>query len=112
GRSGNTKKFLKKLIPLISMKRNLDDLAGHPRGLVGVAEEDLTEDALVNKCISDVLENLLPSFTIPYSWYFRTIPIENGFFIDTNFDFEYLTDLYHKIVPKEHSSITGPYLVN
>jgi hypothetical protein len=103
---------LNRLTPLIRIKRNLNDLSGHPGGLEGLAVDDLAEDALVNQCVSDVLETLIPGFTIPHSWYFRTIPIGDGFFIDTNYDFARLNSLYHQRVSEEDSSITGPYLVN
>jgi hypothetical protein len=39
------------------------------------------------------------------------MPTRDGFLIDTNYDFSYLNRLYHRSVPIEHSTLTGPFLI-
>jgi hypothetical protein len=111
GYSATSREFYKKLRSHVRFKRNLDDLVGHPRGVAGVAEDDIVDDAFVNRCMIDVIETLLPGFTLPSHWYFRTMHIGDGFLIDTNYDFSYLNRLYHRNIPVEHSTLTGPFLI-
>jgi len=59
----------------------------------------------------DMVQVLLPGFIAPPGWYFRIIPTDQGFDIDSNYDFSLLNDEYHKLTPIEHGSLSRPFLI-
>lgn len=57
------------------------------------------------------IKEMVPLSSISEDARFRLKRQDNGFYVETNLNFEELNDAYHQIVPKEHSAITPAWLV-
>lgn len=95
GKSWDTKKKWRKFIE-ISKIRSINDGVSHPRGVSGMFYDDLDDQDFIEQSINDALCLIDKDFKIPAGWRFKTIKIENGFIVDTNFDFSHLSALGRK----------------
>jgi hypothetical protein len=111
GKSRETKRFVRDLLDLIAVKKSTKSLTPNNEGITKVAEADLADHSFVDASMRDILQTLLPGFAPPPGWYFRAIPTDNGFYIDSNYNFLQLNHQYHKTVPIEHSSLSRPFLI-
>ena len=72
--------------------------------------------ALADNCSTELsvlslIREVVPAFSIPNDTYFKINREINGFYVDTNLDFEGLNKIYHRTVPTTHSSLTEAYLL-
>jgi hypothetical protein len=111
GRSRKTRTFVRHLSDLISAKKSTKYWTPNSGSITKVAEADLTDPGFVDASVRDIVQILLPGFIPPPGWYFRVIQTDNGFYIDSNYDFSQLNDEYHKIMPIEKGSLTRPFLI-
>lgn len=61
--------------------------------------------------VLSLIREVVPTFNIPNETYFKIERENNGFYIDTNLDFDALNSIYHQSVPSTHSSLSEAYLL-
>lgn len=81
------------------------------RGLPSLAGADLDNPDFVRRAIALSLKDKVPNAVIGDSWRFIPHRLENGFFIETDLDFDRLNEEYRKIWPVEHSTLTPAFLL-
>lgn len=62
--------------------------------------------------VLSLIREVVPNFHLPDETYFRIEPETEGFYVDTNLNFNALNTLYHRAVPPSHSSLTEAYLID
>jgi hypothetical protein len=62
--------------------------------------------------VDSIIHSLVPEYRQSDTIRFRLERENGGFIIDTNIDFIALNTAHHRLVPKEHSSITSAYLLS
>ncbi len=66
---------------------------------------------LIEPAISSIVRVVAPHYEQPEAIRFRIERESHGFVVDTNINFTDLNTEYHRVVPKEHSSISPAYLL-
>jgi hypothetical protein len=110
GKGIGTKKFTKKLLTKLSSADWKLPAVGS-QDLPSVMRDEMKDVLAIKLAVKRVVNTFLPSFKIPYGWYFRPVDVGGQFAIDTNFDFTELNQEYHKSIPPSHSSLTPAYLL-
>jgi hypothetical protein len=73
---------------------------------------ELTDLSYSHKCIKELLETLVPGFSLPINWRFTVHTLDDGSsYVVTDLDFDAINIEYHKNISKEHSSIMPEYLL-
>ena len=71
----------------------------------------LADNRSVQLSVLSLIREVVPAFSIPSETYFKIERENNGFYVDTNLDFDALNSIYHRTVPPAHSSLTEAYLL-
>jgi hypothetical protein len=71
----------------------------------------LSDNAATEASVDALIRTIAPNFQHPGPLRFRIEQKQQGFYVDTNIDFASLNELYHKVVPPSHSSLTEAYLL-
>jgi hypothetical protein len=104
GRTGQARfggsQFTKLLRPL--------DHAGFDQASVLQA---LSDNVATTASIEGLIRTITPDFRRPDDLRFKIERENEGFYVDTNIDFGQLNDVYHKVVPPAHSSLTEAYFL-
>lgn len=111
GKSWNTRKVAKKFVRNIPV-RTIEKLLGAPSTIPDLAAKDLEDPIYVRQAIEILLAQLVPEIDLPAGWRFSPIKVEDGFFVDTDLDFDLINSEYHKSVPPTHSTISPEFLLN
>jgi hypothetical protein len=91
--------------------KSTNDLSVAQISPLSSARSDINDELYLQAIISKLLSFWVPEYTKDSNDYFRILQNDNGFIIDTNFDFNRLNGFYHQRVSPSHSSITPAYLV-
>lgn len=62
--------------------------------------------------VLSLIREVVPNFNLPDETYFKIERETDGFYVDTNLDFDALNMLYHQAVPPSYSSLTEAYLLD
>lgn len=71
----------------------------------------LTDNRATERSVSALLSLAAPGYTTGEPLRFRIEQQHQGFFVDTNLDFDELNAIYGKTVPAEHSRLSEAYLL-
>lgn len=71
----------------------------------------LADSRSVQLTVLSLLREVVPSFGLPSEAYFKVERDKSGFYVDTNLDFDAINDIYHRTVPRGHSSLSEAYLL-
>lgn len=71
----------------------------------------LTDHRATERSVSALLSLAAPGYTTGEPLRFRIEQQNQGFFVDTNLDFDELDAIYRKTVPAEHSTLSEAYLL-
>jgi hypothetical protein len=73
---------------------------------------DLFQKNYVHASVLTILRQYIPAEALPAHLRFEIIPVEEKKFrVDTNLDLNRLNDLYHRVVPISHSSLSPAYIL-
>lgn len=87
--------------------RPIDHAGFDQNSILNALEDNITITASVHALI----RTLAPEFSNIAEVRFKIERENNGFYIDTNIDFDQLNTLYHKSVPATHSSLSEAYIL-
>ncbi len=110
GKSFKTRRMAKKFLnktPFRKLTQGFDN----PSGIPGLAREDLNDPDYLKTVVAVILDDLVPSISLPNDWHFKTMAIQGGVVVDTNLDFEVINSEYHKKIPPSHSTISPAFLL-
>lgn len=71
----------------------------------------LADNSSTEASVEALIQIAVPKYKSPDALRFRIERQNQGFYVDTNIDFARLNDLYHQIVPPDHSSISEAYVL-
>lgn len=71
----------------------------------------LADNFSTEQSVLSLIREVVPAFSIPSDTYFKIERERNGFYVDTNLDFDALNRIYHRSVAPTHSSLTEAYLL-
>lgn len=71
----------------------------------------LTDNHSIQLSVLSLIREVVPAFSLPNETHFKIERETNGFYVDTNLDFEALNRIYHRAVPPAHSSLSEAYLL-
>ena len=111
GNTGHARRAAKQFLSLVPIK-TLSPGFHHPRGIPGLARDDLDDEDYVQSAIEAALFELVPGLKLPARWHFKVIKIKDGFIIDTNLNCDELNSQYHKFISPKHSSIAPAFLID
>lgn len=80
-------------------------------GLPALARADLGNPDFVRQAIALSLNEKAPNTRLGEDWRFIPHQLTDGFFIDTNLDFDRLNEDYRRNWPVEHSTLTPSFLL-
>jgi len=112
GKSRETRRFANELFPLIKTKKSSNQLSQDIEPVTAAAEQDISDQQFVDAAVRDIIENLLGRDFIPRDWFFYVMPTDNGFLIDTNYQFDRLNEKSRKRFSGQDSPLTPAFLVN
>lgn len=106
GSGYGVKRFIKHFSDKVPTKNSLsidgkDDLIGNH------SKRDLQDSNYALFAIEQKIKVYLPDFNLPPNWYFRPIETNEGFLIDTNFEFDKLNENLKQTRPGENIKITA-----
>jgi hypothetical protein len=93
-------------------QKRLSKLGTHPDGVIGATREDLTNAEYIDKAAHLIVEGWAPGYAFPANSYFRVHETNNGYRVETNFDFAAINKQYHLYVPPSHSSMSAPTILS
>ncbi|WP_147320266.1 hypothetical protein [Rhodobacteraceae bacterium W635] len=79
--------------------------------LPALARADLDNPDFVHQAIALSLAEKVPNTSLGDNWRFIPHRLNDGFFIETNLDFDRLNEEYRKVWPVEHSTLTPAFLL-
>ena len=71
----------------------------------------ISDNRTTKLSVLSLVREAVPAFNLPNETYFKIERENNGFYVDTNLDFDALNRLYHRAVPPAHSSLSEAYLL-
>ncbi|MGH8785670.1 MAG: hypothetical protein ACREYA_11370 [Cupriavidus necator] len=71
----------------------------------------LADNLATTTSVEALIRTITPEFNYSSDLHFNIERESEGFYVDTNIDFFRLNELYHKVVPPAHSSITEAYIL-
>jgi|GEM_PF-1350566 len=71
----------------------------------------ISDNRTTKLSVLSLVREAVPAFNLPNETYFKIECENNGFYVDTDLDFEALNRLYHRAVPPAHSSLSEAYLL-
>jgi hypothetical protein len=74
--------------------------------------EALADNRATQLSVLSLISEVVPAFSLPNETYFKIERENNGFYVDTNLDFDALNKIYHRAVSPAHSSLTEAYLLS
>lgn len=74
--------------------------------------QSFVDNRSIQLSVLSLIREVIPSFSIPSETYFKIEREYNGFYVDTNLDFDALNSSYHRSVSPAHSSLTEAYLLS
>jgi len=110
GKSGATNKAaieFTKIAKVQKISEGIEDKSGLP----GLARADLDNPDFVHQAIALSLKQKVPNTPLGDNWHFIPHRLKNGFFIETNLDFDRLNERCRESWPVEHSSLTPASLL-
>lgn len=72
----------------------------------------LSDNIATNASIEALIRTITPDFRCSDDLRFKVERESEGFYVDTNIDFAQLNDIYHKVVPSAHSSLSEAYFLS
>ena len=110
GKSGATNKAAIEFSKIVKVQKISEGIADS-RGLPSLARADLDNPDFVRRAIELSLKEKVPNTLLGDNWRFVPHRLKDGFFIETNLDFDRLNVEYRKSWPVEHSTLTPAFLL-
>lgn len=74
--------------------------------------QTFSEGDTIQNAVRALIHEVAPTFATPTDFRFKVERERNGYFsVDTNINFSNLNNIYHQIVPPEHSTVTDAYIL-
>lgn len=87
----------------------------HPLSHAGFDQNSLlqalSDNIAIEASVESLIQTVVPNFVNSKDLRFRIERESQGFYVDTNIDFNRLNERYHKVVPATHSTLTEAYLL-
>jgi hypothetical protein len=77
----------------------------------GSVLQALSENVSTEASVEALVRIAAPEYKSVYALRFRIERQNEGFYVDTNIDFNRLNESYHKVVPAAHSTVTEAYIL-
>ena len=71
----------------------------------------LADDCATEQSVLSLIREVVPAFSISSETYFKIERERDGFYVDTNLDFDALNKIYHRVVSPAHSSLSEAYFL-
>lgn len=110
GRSGATNKAAIEFSRIAKVQKISEGIADKS-GLPALARADLDNPDFVHQAVALSLKEKAPNTPLGNNWRFIPHRLKDGFFIETNLDFDRLNEEYRKSWPGEHSTLTPEFLL-
>jgi hypothetical protein len=106
-----SKKFAKKLIQL-TPHSDINRGIKHPKGISGIAHDDLDDLEYVRSIVHKVLELYVPNYAKARDYIFDVIKTDAGFIIATDIDYAAANSELQQTIPKEYiPSLSNAFLI-
>lgn len=105
GKPGRARRLASRIIQSVQTHRP-------DEALLQSARLDFRDTTITRTVALEVLRDAVPSYQVPNDFRFDVFGQEGEYRVDTNIDFIELNEHYHRLVPKEHSSLTPAYILS
>lgn len=110
GKSGTTNKAAIEFLKHTKVQKISEGIADS-RGLPSLANADLDNPEFMRQAIELSLREKVPNASLGENWRFVPHRLSDGFFVETNLDFDRLNKEYLRSWPVEHSTLTPEFLL-